>query len=52
MSAVAMAAAVTMTGLEFDALPLEQSRDLELLDGEILQISSPTPEHQKNCFSN
>lgn len=41
-----MATAVTMTGLEFDALPLEQGRDLELLDGEIIQMSSPTTEHQ------
>ena len=42
-----MAAAVTMTGLEFDALPLEQSRDLELLDGEIIQMPSPTLNHQE-----
>ncbi len=35
-----------MTGLEFDALPLEQSRDLELLDGEIIQMPSPTVRHQ------
>jgi len=41
-----MATAVTMTGLEFDALPLEQCRDLELLDGEVIQLVSPTPNHQ------
>ena len=41
-----MATAVTMTGLEFDALPFEQGRDLELLDGEVIQMPSPTVQHQ------
>ena len=41
-----MATAVTMTGLEFDALPFEQGRDLELLDGEVVQMPSPTLSHQ------
>ena len=45
-----MAAAVTMTGLEFDALPLEQCRDRELLDGEVLQLASPNVEHQRIAF--
>lgn len=45
-----MAAAVTMTGLEFDALSLEQSRLLELLDGEIVQMSSPTIERHRIVF--
>lgn len=41
-----MATAVTMTGLEFDALSLEQGRYLELLDGEIIQMARPTAKHQ------
>lgn len=45
-----MAAAVTMTGVEFDALPLEQGRYLELLDGEIIQMARPTAKHQKIAF--
>lgn len=52
-----MATAVTMTGLEFDALPLEQSHYLELLDGEVLpdgevsQMARPTMEHQEIVFN-
>jgi Uma2 family endonuclease len=46
-----MATAVTMTGLEFDALPFEQGRDLELLDGELIQMPSPTMEHQGIVFN-
>lgn len=51
-----MATAVTMTGLEFDALPFEQGRRLELLDGEIipngdaLQMGRPTMEHPEIVF--
>ena len=44
-----MAAAVTMTGLEFDALPFEQGRYLELLDGEVIQMARPTLERQKSA---
>jgi len=50
IAGIAMATAVTMTGLEFDALPPEQCRDLELLDGEVIQMASPTFEHQKIAF--
>jgi Uma2 family endonuclease len=41
-----MAISATMSGLEFDALPYEEGRRLELLDGEIIKVSSPTPRHQ------
>ncbi|MEO8660275.1 MAG: Uma2 family endonuclease [Bryobacteraceae bacterium] len=35
-----------MTGLEFDALPYNEGRLWELLGGERIPVSSPTPEHQ------
>ena len=35
-----------MTGAEFDQLSLEESRDLELLNGEVIQLASPTARHQ------
>ncbi len=41
----ARANAVT-SGAEFDALPYEEGRMWELLDGELIPVSSPTPEHQ------
>ncbi|MGA2183363.1 MAG: Uma2 family endonuclease [Bryobacteraceae bacterium] len=41
-----MASTVTMTGAEFDALPYEDGRRWELIEGELLAVSSPTPEHQ------
>lgn len=36
-----------MSGLQFDALPYEEGRRLELLEGEIIEVSSPTPYHQE-----
>jgi Uma2 family endonuclease len=46
-----MATAVTtMTGTEFDALPYDEGRALELLDGEQIPASSPTLEHQEIVF--
>ena len=35
-----------MTGAQFDALPYEEGRRWELLDGELIEVPSPTPEHQ------
>ena len=34
------------TGEEFDSLPYEEGRLWELLDGELIPLPSPTPEHQ------
>lgn len=45
-----MATAVTMTGLQFDALPYEEGRFRELLEGELIPVSSPTIEHQEIVF--
>jgi Uma2 family endonuclease len=39
--------ATTMTGAQFDALPYEEGRRAELIDGDIIPVSSPTPRHQK-----
>jgi Uma2 family endonuclease len=35
-----------LTGARFDALPYEEARRLELVDGELIPVSTPTPEHQ------
>ncbi|HTS29313.1 MAG TPA: Uma2 family endonuclease [Bryobacteraceae bacterium] len=41
-----MATTTTMTGAAFDQLPYEEGRNLELLQGELIVVPSPTPEHQ------
>jgi len=41
-----MATSATMSGLQFDALPYEEGRRMELLEGELVEVSSPTPRHQ------
>jgi Uma2 family endonuclease len=41
-----MASIATMTGPQFDALPYEEGRRWELIQGELVEVSSPTPEHQ------
>jgi len=41
-----MAATTSMTGAQFDALPYEEGRRWELLDGELIEVPSPTPKHQ------
>jgi Uma2 family endonuclease len=46
-----MATATTMSGLQFDTLPYEEGRRWELLEGELIQVSSPTPRHQAIVFS-
>jgi Uma2 family endonuclease len=35
-----------MSGQQFDSLSYEEGRQWELLDGETIQVSSPTPYHQ------
>jgi len=35
-----------MTGAQFDALPYEEGRRWELLDGELIEVSGPTLKHQ------
>jgi Uma2 family endonuclease len=41
-----MATTATMTGAQFDALPYEEGRHWELIQGELVPVSSPTPRHQ------
>jgi Uma2 family endonuclease len=41
-----MATTAIMTGAQFDALPYEEGRLWELVDGELIPMPSPTPEHQ------
>ena len=46
-----MATIATMTGAQFDALPYEEGRRWELLEGDLIEVSSPTPEHQDIVFN-
>jgi Uma2 family endonuclease len=39
-----------MSGLQFDALPYEEGRRWELLEGDRIAVSSPTPRHQEIVF--
>jgi len=34
-----------MTAEQFDALPEEEGRNWELLDGELIEVPSATPKH-------
>ena len=43
-----MLATAKLNGAEFDALPYEEGRKWELLDGDLIEVSSPTPRHQKS----
>lgn len=45
-----MATVVAMTGLQFDALPYEEGIRWELLDGDLIEVPSPTPQHQDIVF--
>jgi Uma2 family endonuclease len=36
----------TMSGAQFDALPYEEGRRWELLEGELIEVPSATPRHQ------
>lgn len=42
-----MAVRTTMTAEQFDALPEEEGRKWELLDGELIEVSSATPKHNR-----
>lgn len=42
--------AQTATGIEFDALPYAEGRRWELLEGELIPVSSPTLKHQEIVF--
>ena len=42
-----MATIATMSGAQFDALPYEEGRRWELFDGELIEVPSPTPKHQR-----
>lgn len=41
-----MATTATMSGRQFDDLPYEEGRRWELLEGDLVEVSSPTPRHQ------
>ncbi|MGA3074710.1 MAG: Uma2 family endonuclease [Bryobacteraceae bacterium] len=45
-----MAAITTITGAQFDAMPYEEGRRWELVNGELISVSSPTPRHQDIVF--
>lgn len=45
-----MAATTTITGAQFDAMPYEEGRRWELIDGELIPVFSPTPRHQDIVF--
>ncbi len=40
-----------ISGIQFDALPYEEGRRWELLEGEPIEVSSPTPLHQDIVFA-
>ena len=40
-----------MSGAQFDALPYEEGRHWELLEGELIAVPSPTPRHQDIVFA-
>jgi Uma2 family endonuclease len=41
-----MATTAGMSGVQFDALPYEEGRRWELLDGELVEVPSPASRHQ------
>jgi Uma2 family endonuclease len=46
-----MATTATMTGAQFDALPYQEGRRWELVGGELVEVSSPTLDHQDIAFA-
>ena len=46
-----MATTAAMSGLRFDALPYDEGRRWELLEGDLIEVSSPTPRHQAVVFN-
>ncbi len=47
---VSPAVSTNLTGSQFDSLPYEEGRRWELLDGDLVSVSSPTPTHQEIVF--
>jgi Uma2 family endonuclease len=45
-----MATITTISGAQFDAMPYEEGRQWELVNGELISVSSPTPRHQDIVF--
>jgi Uma2 family endonuclease len=45
-----MATTATMSGLQFDALPFEEGRRWELVEGKLIEVSGATPRHQMVVF--
>jgi Uma2 family endonuclease len=45
-----MATTTTITGAQFDAMPYEEGRQWELVDGELISVPSPTLRHQDIVF--
>ena len=45
-----MATITTVTGAQFDAMPYDEGRTWELVNGELISVSSPTPRHQDIVF--
>src|ERR1017187_7983091 len=45
-----MATTTTITGAQFDAMPYEEGRRWELVNGDLISVSSPTPRHQDIVF--
>ena len=46
-----MATTAVMSGLQFDALPYEEGRRWELLEGDLIEVPSPTLRHRKIVFA-
>jgi Uma2 family endonuclease len=45
-----MATITSMTGAQFDAMPYDEGRRWEIIEGELIPVSSPTWEHQDIVF--
>ncbi|MGA3039600.1 MAG: Uma2 family endonuclease, partial [Bryobacteraceae bacterium] len=45
-----MATITTISGAQFDALPYEEGRQWELVDGELIPVPSPTWQHQESVL--
>ena len=45
-----MSTTATMTGAQFDALPYDEGRRWELLEGGLIEVPSPTFEHQEIVY--
>jgi Uma2 family endonuclease len=45
-----MATTTVITGAQYDAMPYDEGRRWELVNGEFVSVSSPTPRHQDIVF--